>query len=525
MNKLRLLILLTFLASYAGMGESFAAPTSYCTVASEIALKGIDLFADQPEKGLNALKSAYDRCPGDIGIGYNLGLGYYKSGNLKEARQIWERVHKSDTEDYKTLVNLAWLRFEMGDDDKAHILSFNGLLKFPKSEALAHTKLYSLFRMGRYLEAYDWLNRPTFETPRLVEWRSQAADYVTATLWLQFHRGERLSALRQVVNFLIKEYPQEVAFTRAKDQLVMAAIDTDAEIPYPIPLPHEVWAKTGDIDNRRDMLDGRLKTLPELQKWRKREDAYAVFAGITGYKRLTARYFGARDAKNMHTLLTKRGEFMADRQHVKIRLDQAATRQNIIQDLEWLITKGRTNPNAKLFFYFAGLGVSINDGEDALLVPFDAVKGHINPDTAVSVSRLRAAIDDLQNREIVVIIDACFKDRDVCGSGDSNSNGSQISHDLFNGNGSWIISAMSGPNKVHGSGRQGAFTYYLLKGLFGSADGARARSALGKKDGWVSMSEMFHYANKMQKQNMTKTDAMFFAGPDTTRLTRVGGEK
>jgi tetratricopeptide (TPR) repeat protein len=504
--------------------EVSAAPTSYCTVAREVAIKGIDLFTDQPEKGLKALLKARESCLTDLGIGYNLGLALYKSGRLKEALEMWESIYGAFPKDYKTIVNLAWLRFELGDDEGAHILAFNGSLQYPDSVALAHTKFYSLLRMGRYLEAYDWLNRPRFNTAQLPEWRRMAADYVTETLWKQFHRGERLSALRQVINFLVREYPKEVIFSRAKDQLVMAEIDSDAEIPYPIPLPHEVWPKTGDIDNRSDELDKRLKAIPMLQQWRKREDAYAIFAGIAGYKRLPARYFGDRDAQHVHEMLTKRGEFINDAQHVKLRTNRSATKQNISQDLEWIITKGKTNPNAKLFIYFAGLGFSWNRGEDALLVPYDAVKGSINPDTAISLSKLQKTLNSLPNEEIVVVVDACFGEDKICGSGDFNV-GSKVGPTLFSGNGAWAVSALDGGGKVHGSGRQGAFTYFFLKGLFGAADGVNIGGSYGVKDGWVSMFEVFHYTRKQQREHSLKTGSFYAASPNAIRLTRVGGEK
>ncbi|MBF0447078.1 MAG: caspase family protein [Magnetococcales bacterium] len=501
-----------------------AAPTSYCTVAREIALKGINLYADQPEKGLNALFKARESCETDLGIGYNLGLALYNSGRLDEARSIWEAVNKDHANDYKTIVNLSWLRFEMGDDEEAHILAFNGSLEYPESVALAHTKLYALFRMGRYLEAYDWLYNPAFEAPQLGEWQKMAADYVVENLWQQFHRGQRLSALRQVINFLVREYPRETAFTRAKDQLVLADIDPDAEIPYPVPLPHQVWPKSGDIDNRRDELDSRIQAVPSLQSWRKREDAYGVFVGISGYQRLPARFFGDRDARNMQLLLTKRGELIDDSQHVKLRLNKQATLENIQADLDWILTKGETNPNAKLLIYLSGLGLSANDGQEVLLVPYDGKKGQINADTAISLTQLQRRLDKLKNTEILVIVDACFGDGVICGSGDFNNGGKLVST-LFSGQGQWLFSSLSGPNQTHGSGRQGAFSYYLLKGLLGEADGVTAGRTAGAQDRWVDVAEAFHYSRQQQENHNLGTDSFFFSKPNPIRLTRIGGEQ
>ncbi|MBF0358547.1 MAG: caspase family protein [Magnetococcales bacterium] len=524
MNIRSRFILSMFMGLFLLVDDTYAAQTSQCTVAREITQKAVELIVDQEEKGLKALFRARKACMTDLGIGYNLGLALYHAGRLEEARDLWQTIHSAHPNDYKTMTNLAWLKFELGDDEGAHILSFDGLLKFPDSVALAHTKVYSLFRLGRYLEAYDWMNGTKLQTPRLKEWKDMAASFVSETLWQQFLSGGQLKALRQSVNFLIKEYPAEKMFSKTKDQLIMAAIDPDAERPYPVFLPHQVWPKNGDIDNRRDQLDEHLKTFPSLHHWRKREDAYAVIVGITGYRRLPARYFGARDAQNMETLLTRRGDFENDVQHVKMRLNREATLKNINHDLNWIITKGKTHPNAKLFIYLAGLGFSWKGGEDALFIPYDAFRNKISPETTLSLRKLKDALDKLQNREIIVVVDACFGNNGTCGPDDTIS-ANEIRPQLFSGGKAlWAVSAINGPAKVHRSGRQGAFTYFLIKGFLGAADGSQAGRSKGETDGWVSMTEAFHYARLQQEAHDLESDS-FLSVADNIRITRIGGEK
>jgi tetratricopeptide (TPR) repeat protein len=523
MNIRYFLIGLLFLGLPFMVLENSFAQTSNCNVAREITQKGIELIVEQPEKGLKALFKARNNCKTDLAVGYNLALALYHADRLEEARDLWESLHKNHPNDYKTMANLAWLEFELGNDERAHILSFDGLIKFPDSVAIAHTKLYALFRMGRYLEAYDWLSSTKLQTPRLKEWKRMAASYVSESQWQQFLSGESMIALKKSINFLVVEYPEEQIFSRTKDQLVVAEIDPDAERPYPVFLPHQVWPKYGDIDNRSKELDERLNTYPNLQKWRKREDAFAVIVGITSYNRLSPRYFGARDAKNMHTLMTRRGDFFNDNKQVRLRINREATLHNINHDLNWIVTKGKTHPNAKLFIYFAGLGYSWNDGDDALLMPYDALRAKISPKTTISLKKLKQDLESLTNNEIVVVVDSCFGNDGTCGLNDTIA-ATQMRPEFFTGRGTWAIGALNGVGKTHPSGRQGAFTYYLIDGFLGAADGYKARRVVGKKDGWVSMTEAFHYSRIQQEKNELETDS-FLSIANNIRLTRIGGEK
>ncbi|MBF0322593.1 MAG: hypothetical protein HQL62_06580, partial [Magnetococcales bacterium] len=303
MWRARLPVGLALLLFVLAVGRSgWAADVSSCPVARELAAKSIDLYTNQPEKGLQGLERAHAECPGDLAVGYNLGLGHYLHNRKEDARDVWQKTHEKFPEHLKTHANLAWVYFDLGDDESAHIEAFKGLDRFKNNLSLAHTKIYSLFRMGRYMEAYDWLYRAHLEGVRAQTWRDQAVRYVVETLWRKFRRGEGMEAVKQMVSQVIKEYPGEPAFVEAKDRLVAAELDPDAEVPFSIALPHEAWARSGDVDDHRHVLDDFIAALPPLEKWQKRADAYGVFVGISQYKKVRGRHFADRDASNMRTL-------------------------------------------------------------------------------------------------------------------------------------------------------------------------------------------------------------------------------
>ncbi|MEO5362104.1 MAG: caspase family protein [Magnetococcus sp. DMHC-8] len=524
-----------------------------CVVAREMAAKGIALFERQHDQGLAAMQSAFTMCATDPNIAFNLGLAHYLDGHADQAEAVWDTLFITPSamdapNREKTVANLAWVKFELGKDKEALQMATDGLLQYPENWSLAHTKIFSLFRLGRYLEAYDWLSRAGFSGVRASQWQQQAAEYVVETLWRKFReclkpqRGKpcehdgQLPAIRQAINLLVKEYPNDTHFIEAKDRLLSAHLDKDADLPYPMELPHESWEKTGNVEDRSLLLDDQVKILPPVAVWEKREDAFAVIVGISHYQRVRARHFADRDALHLRQLLVERGVFKGDPDHVRLRINQEANRNTLADDLKWLVHQGRLNPGATLLFYFAGLGAP-QPGEitldDALLLPADAQPEAINAQTALSMAELKAALDKLSNPHVAVILDTCFNETRECmvhrGTETPNHKTSQpqtttgeLLHGLtptpefFHGRHAWLVAALQQKMVLHAPGRQGGLTYFLLKALLGEGDGTDG----SPPDGWVDLAEAFAYA----KKQMPDTD-LFLSKPVRMRLTKTKGDR
>ncbi|MBF0191410.1 MAG: caspase family protein [Magnetococcales bacterium] len=521
------LIPFLFLIAWLVGGVAEAVQSNPCAVAREIETKAIALLDSKPEEAIQAFESAYATCATDVVIGYNLGLALHQAGRKKQAMEIWEKVYEAFPNHVKTIANLAWVKFESGDDRKAHLLASEGFAKQPGNLSLAHTKLFALFRRGNYLEAYDWIVRMQVrerEEPglglkgdRVELWREMAAGFVTETLWRQFRQGEKMDALRQAINLLVKEYPGEAAFVRTKDQLLLAYTDPEAEIPFPRAMPHETWAKTGDVDDQSAMLDQRILNQPLLASWQKRSDAYAVVAGVSHYKRIRARHFADRDATHFHRLLTRRGIFIDDADHARLRVNNAVDHQTLRQDLEWLIKQGQNNSNAALLFYFSGLGFST--GQDALLLPAQVPLTNLDADHAISLSWLQGALSRLPNKEVVVLLDVCFNQTPECAVRPGQGGTSAPRSVLLQGKPVAVAADKLG-GALHGPAQQGAFTWHLLKGMLGDADGF----PVGKKDGWVDLAELFAHLKVSLARNIPPADPLLSV-PTSMRLTRTGGEQ
>ncbi|MBF0584928.1 MAG: caspase family protein [Magnetococcales bacterium] len=524
-----------------------------CTVAREMAFKGIALFERQDAQGLAALEGAAAMCPTDPGIAFNLGLAHYLSGHLEKAESLWDALFISPSlvnapSWEKTLTNLAWIKFELGKDKEALQLATEGLTVHPGSWALSHTKLFALFRMGRYLEAYDWLTRSGLTGVRADQWQHQAAEYVVETLWRKFReclvpqkdkpceQSGELPAIRQAVNLLVKEYPRDTHFIEAKNRLLAAHLDKNADLPYPVDLPHESWAKTGNVDDNSVLLDDQIKALPPIAAWEKREDAFAVIVGVNHYQRLRARHFADRDAQFMQKMLVGRGVFKDDVDHVRLRIDQEANLATLTEDVQWLVRQGQLNPAATLLFYFSGLGV-IQPGaitlDDALLLPVETRLEQISPTNTLSLTALKTALGKLANTQVAIILDTCFNETRECavyhntnfttesagsaGNGVGNKlHGLAPTPEFFDTPHSWVVAAMQQKTALYPPGRMGGLTYFLLKAMLGAGDGTDG----GRPDGWVSLTESVAFA----KKHLDKAD-VFLSKPSTMRLTKTKGDK
>ncbi|MBF0610579.1 MAG: hypothetical protein G8345_10170 [Magnetococcales bacterium] len=492
-----------------------------CPIAREMTVKGIDLFEAQKDKGLDALQRAYELCPTDLSVAYNYGLALYLADQKSEASDVWRATSRLFPDHLKTHANLAWVSFELGDDELSHILAFKSLSKYPQNMALIHTKLYSLFRLGRYLEAFDWLTRDRPPGVRGKKWYDQSISYVVETLWRVFRKGDRQNAVSRSV-MMVKDYPEEPGLMAAKEQIVTAFVDPDAEVPFQQPLPHEIWPKKGPVDDEKEMLDDLVAVQPELEQWEKRSDAFALIIGITHYKRMQGRQYASRDAHMVRKLLAKRSIIPDDERHVRFRLDAQVTRASLADDLAWLVRQARLNPNAAILFYYSGHGITLTDAQNhpvPHLLPYDLAIDQISEKNTVSLGPIQKELSALPNKEIALVLETCFAGPTACGWGTQAHQSPPLESAHLGPKPMWAIAPVS--EQAHhyfDNGRHGALTYFLGRALLGDADGQRDRA-----DGWIDMDEAFRFIQQ-QYQAMKWPEPLL--GKDSSfRISKGGGSR
>ncbi len=201
-------------------------------------------------------------------------------------------------------------------------------------------------------------------------------------------------------------------------------------------------------------------------------EKYAVVVGCADYQMqgLDLRY-SDDDAYRFYAWLMscEGGSVPAD--HISILVDEAAVKQNIMKTMDEIYSKA--GPDDMLIFYFSG------HGSEGAFCPTDITNQY---SSLLSHDEVKAVFKKYPAKYKICFADACFSGSIYEGSPSS------VSTTSSNQETSVVImmsSASTETSQENPKIRQGAFTYYLLKGLKGSAD--------RNKDGTITLEELFPY--------------------------------
>lgn len=219
--------------------------------------------------------------------------------------------------------------------------------------------------------------------------------------------------------------------------------------------------------------------------------SYAVVIGIAKYDdpKVPALEFSDRDAESIYSILIspEGGNFHAENVHKLI--GPKATRANIKHELEeWLPSVAKDDD--RVLVYFAGHGF-IADGK-AYLAPYDLKLSGISA-TAYPMDTLGSVFANKINAKYKVLL------TDSCHSGAiSVDSDAQAMHGALNDLGKSLFSLTASRDRERSyessdwGGGHGIFTYYVVKGLEGSADANR--------DGIVTADELAEYVRTNVRQ-------------------------
>lgn len=199
---------------------------------------------------------------------------------------------------------------------------------------------------------------------------------------------------------------------------------------------------------------------------------FAVIVGCADYKRqnLDLR-FSDDDAYRFYAYLKScEGGGIPD-EHIAVLIDEAANKSNIIKTMNDVFSKATADD--MLLFFFSGHGAENAFCPTDITDQFSSLLQH---------SEVKAVFKKYPAKYKVCFADACF-------SG-SIYHGTPTTAPISSGNSETNVVIMMSSKNTETSQenmkmRQGAFTYYLIKGLKGSAD--------RDKDGIVNLGEIFTY--------------------------------
>lgn len=215
---------------------------------------------------------------------------------------------------------------------------------------------------------------------------------------------------------------------------------------------------------------------------------YALIIGIDDYvEKPLALPYCVNDAIAMHRTLTQAGYSAVVMHDACDAEDHRPTLFNIRAALAKL--KGRLEPDELLLVFFAGHGLLV-DGKPYLMARDSR---SVDPaGTALPLSDVEAFMRASGSRRCVLVLDACHAGVDLgrdCGPSTCGIDPNFVhnAYDLAEGFAVLAGSTAAQRTQDYKAQRHGVFTYYLLKGLSGKADGGVAPK------GFVTVDDLKNY--------------------------------
>lgn len=126
---------------------------------------------------------------------------------------------------------------------------------------------------------------------------------------------------------------------------------------------------------------------------------YALVIGINSYRYIDNLQTATNDAKTISRLLSQRYGF-----ETKLVLDQAATRENIMNELN--VLRSKLNPDDKLLIYYAGHGVHDKVADASYWLPVDARKD--NDTNWIDARNVTDQLKRISSRHVLIVADSCY---------------------------------------------------------------------------------------------------------------------
>ena len=240
----------------------------------------------------------------------------------------------------------------------------------------------------------------------------------------------------------------------------------------------------------------------KIPKGEKNPNAYAVVFGIEQYKNVSSVTYARRDAYWMREYFAKTLGVPEENIYYKTDIDAGkAEFDKVFSQGGWLdkrIGDGRSD----LYIYYAGHGAPDFNSRTAFLIPYDGDPNYASQ-TGYSIDKMTANLSQLEARSVTVFLDACFsganRENEILLAGarpvflDVNT---AVAANVT------LFSAASG-NQISSSWAEkqhGIFSYWLMKGMQGSADANRDKILTVEELGGFIRNNVSKTAGKLDRE-------------------------
>ncbi len=218
-------------------------------------------------------------------------------------------------------------------------------------------------------------------------------------------------------------------------------------------------------------------TIPQNAEMHNKMKIWAVVIGVATYNHMPTLKFTDDDAYRMYAFLkSPEGGALSD-DHIRILIDEDATKQKILNTLNEIFMKA--GPNDLVMFYFSGHGLP----GSFLPSDFDGF------DNRIFHEEIKEILDNSPAKYKICIADACHSGGLLAMKGAAANNALLKYYEALaqsSPGSALILSSKSSETSLESSGlRQGVFSHFLIRGLKGEAD--------ANFDNIVSVQELFDF--------------------------------
>ncbi len=227
---------------------------------------------------------------------------------------------------------------------------------------------------------------------------------------------------------------------------------------------------------------------------------YAVIIGIGDYQdeKIPDLRFTVNDAQGMYEVLTDPQFGGIPEENIQLLLDEDATVQNIKKAIGvWLKRQAREEDT--VIIYYAGHGAP--EDNETYWVTYDADIESLYA-SALSNNAISDMLDRIESKRVLTFLDSCYSAATVNRSSGTRDILVDVPLAQFTGEGRVVISASDGKqlSLEMEAYEHGVFTYYLLEGLKGKADGLAAE----ERDGIIEIEEVWNYVRNQVTETARK---------------------
>jgi hypothetical protein len=224
---------------------------------------------------------------------------------------------------------------------------------------------------------------------------------------------------------------------------------------------------------------------PSLVTKQRQKDAVAIIIGIAEYKNLPKAEYANDDARIFYDYAMRALGIKPE--NVKLLVDADADQAEIYQAFKtWLPSRVRSTTD--VYVYYSGHGLPEANGQEFYLLPQRAHRDLVE-ETAISQSKINAAIQAAKPRSVTVFLDSCYSGMARTGEtllASARPLALKADKKLFPAE--FAVIAASQADQISSSSpdlKHGIFSYYLMKGMEGDAD--------ADSDGKITLGEMQRY--------------------------------